>query len=232
MGTESIASMDRNPKDIRQKILNYQTLFRTCSYKRFETIFNASLNGFRLRFFMPTIRGAEKGSKKRYAGLLYNEEQENELYFVGMESSRRDWTLLAKEFQADLFTLLFDNDNDSELPDKLSEIVRSRYSQLINGEYNDKLVYTKGLHKRLEDYTKNVSPHVRAARMLDQLDKWIVEYVMTKAGPEPVQKRSGVDFDYAHYSEKQLAPIADTVLCFFGMNYHSLINNNQQMALF
>ena len=73
---------------------------------------------------------------------------------------------------------------------------------------DDKLVYRKGISKRLEDYTKNVPPHVRAARKLDRYDGRIVSYVMTTAGPEPVQKKSNAGYDYDHYSQKQLTPIA------------------------
>jgi hypothetical protein len=50
MGTETIASMDRGPKDIRQKILNYQELFRSGGYKKYESVFKSKLNGFRLLF--------------------------------------------------------------------------------------------------------------------------------------------------------------------------------------
>ena len=55
---------------------------------------------------------------------------------------------------------------------------------------DDKLVYRKGISKRLEDYTKNVLPHVRAARKLDRFDGRIVSYAMTTADPEPAQKKS------------------------------------------
>ena len=50
MGTETIASMDRASKDIRRKILNYQELFRSGGYKRYESVFESKLNGFRLLF--------------------------------------------------------------------------------------------------------------------------------------------------------------------------------------
>jgi len=52
MGTETIASMDRDHKDLRQKVLNYQTLFRSGTYKRYEGVFNSNLNGFRLLFLV------------------------------------------------------------------------------------------------------------------------------------------------------------------------------------
>jgi hypothetical protein len=48
MGTETMASADRGPKDVRQKIINYQALFRNGHYKRYEPVFDAKLNGFRL----------------------------------------------------------------------------------------------------------------------------------------------------------------------------------------
>jgi hypothetical protein len=54
MGTEIFASMDRGPKGIRQKILNFQALFHNSHYKRYEHIFNSILNGFRLLFLTNT----------------------------------------------------------------------------------------------------------------------------------------------------------------------------------
>jgi DNA polymerase-2 len=185
-----------------------------------------------VHFFMPTIRGRDTGSKKRYAGLLINETGAGELYFAGMETTRRDWTALAKELQVDLFTLLFNKGNTPDLKDELCDMVRSRHNQLYDGKLDDKLVYKKGISKRLEEYTKNVPPHVRAARMLDQLDGRIVSYIMTTTGPEPVQKRSNAAYDYRHYSEKQLAPIADMVLRFFDLDYRSLIIGRKQLNLF
>ena len=149
-----------------------------------------------------------------------------------METARRDWTTLAKEFQVDLFTLLFKQPDTPVLKDALSDLVRSRHKALYDGKLDDKLVYKKGISKRLEDYTKNVPPHVRAARMLDQLDGRIISYVMTTDGPEPVQKRSNAVYDYGHYSHKQLAPIADMVLRFFDLDYRSLIAGGKQLTLF
>ncbi len=183
-------------------------------------------------FFMPTIRGRDTGSKKRYAGLIINEAGAAELYFAGMEATRRDWTALAKDFQVDLFTLVFKKDRSPDLQDELCDLVRSRHEQLYDRKLDDKLVYRKGISKRLEDYTKNVPPHVRAARILEHLDGKIVSYVMKTAGPEPVQMKSNAPYDYDHYSQKQLAPIADMVLRFFDLDYRSLTKGGRQLSLF
>ncbi len=185
-----------------------------------------------LRFFMPTIRGQKTGSKKRYAGQVLNVVGKKELYFVGMESNRRDWTGLAKDLQADLFTILFKQDETLAAKDALVDLIRSRHQALYDGNLDGKLVYKKGISKQLKDYTKNVPPHVRAARMLDRLDGRIVNYVMTTSGPEPIQKRSDSHYDYDHYSLKQMAPVADMVLRFFDMDYRSIIKNQRQLSLF
>lgn len=50
MGTETLANPVRGLKDVRQKIANYQDLFRSGRYKRYERYFNSRLNGFRLLF--------------------------------------------------------------------------------------------------------------------------------------------------------------------------------------
>ena len=54
MGTETLAKTKQAPGDIRQKVINYQTLFHGNHYKRYEKIFNADLNGFRLLFLTNT----------------------------------------------------------------------------------------------------------------------------------------------------------------------------------
>jgi len=185
-----------------------------------------------LRFFMPTIRGRDAGSKKRYAGLIRDKEGKLELYFAGLESSRRDWTALAKDFQADLFSLIFAEYDDPDLKESLAELVKNRHDQLFTGQLDRKLIYRKGISKPLKDYTKTAPPHVRAARMLDEFESRVIRYVMTVAGPEPVQKRSGAAFDYNHYSEKQLAPVADMVLRFFDMDFYSITTNQNQLNLF
>ncbi|MCP4438314.1 MAG: DNA polymerase II, partial [Aureispira sp.] len=65
------------------------------------------------RFFMPTIRGQQKGSKKRYVG-LQTDEGNSQVVFKGMEAVRSDWTLLAKKFQLGLYQYVFSDKDPSE----------------------------------------------------------------------------------------------------------------------
>ena len=58
------------------------------------------------RFLMPTIRGADTGSKKRYAGLI-QEGDKQRMVFKGLETVRTDWTPLAQQFQQELYPVSY-----------------------------------------------------------------------------------------------------------------------------
>ncbi len=184
------------------------------------------------RFLMPTIRGQETGSKKRYAGLLgYGEEEQ--LIFKGLETVRTDWTPLAQQFQKELYHRIF---HDEPVRDYVQAYVDSTRS----GELDALLIYRKRLRRKLVEYTKNVPPHVRAARLADEYNRangrqeqyqrggWI-EYKMTTSGPEPLENcHSPTDYD--HYIEKQIKPIADAILPFIGEDFDNL--TQPQLGLF
>lgn len=181
------------------------------------------------RFLMPRIRGSEAGSKKRYAGLVAGDR----LVFKGLESVRSDWSPLAREFQQELFRRIFKDE-------PFEDYVKSVVAGLLAGDFEAKLVLRKRLRRQLSDYVKNVPPHVQAARKAEAIRAerdlpslydsggWI-EYVMTTGGPEPKQYRqSPIDFEF--YLDRQLAPIADSVLGFKSSSFDAILN--QQIGLF
>ncbi len=166
-----------------------------------------------LRFLMPTMRGSERGSKKRYAGIV-RKAGSVELVVRGLEAVRTDWTPLARRVQKELLRRVF---FDEPFASWLEEIARD----LAAGALDDELVYRKRLRRELGDYTRDgAPPHVRAARMMEGEGEGAteVEYVMTVRGAEPIEKRSA-PIDYAHYLEKQLAPVCDVVLPFVGTSF-------------
>ena len=182
-----------------------------------------------LRFFMPTVRGSDAGSKKRYAGLLVN----GEIMFKGLETVRSDWSPLAREFQQVLYRKVF-------LNEPFVEYIKQIVADIQNGVFGPELVLRKQLRRKLSDYVNNVPPHVQAARKAEEIRKKLqlpalyehggwVEYVMTKAGPEPRQYRqSPVDYDF--YIDKQLAPIADSILVFQQSSMDKILD--RQIGLF
>ncbi len=185
------------------------------------------------RFLMPTIRGTEEGSKKRYAGLTARADGSEEIVFKGLETVRTDWTPLAQRFQQDLYMRIFKGES-------YADYVRDYVERTRRGEQDELLVYRKRLRRSLDDYQRNVPPHVRAARSADEQNTrlgrplqyqnggWI-SYVMTLAGPEPVEARHAA-IDYEHYVTKQLQPIADGILPFLREDFDTLMSG--QGALF
>ena len=131
-----------------------------------------------LRFLMPTVRGENTGSKKRYAGLVRSESGEPEVVFKGLESVRTDWTPLARRFQRELYRRIF-------LDEPYDDYIRDCLADMLDGKLDEELVYRKRLRRKLSEYTRNIPPHVQAARKLANPGRWI-RYVITNHGPEPV----------------------------------------------
>ncbi|PRA21857.1 DNA polymerase II [Pseudomonas poae] len=185
------------------------------------------------RFLMPTIRGAEEGSKKRYAGLVTRSDGSEEMVYKGLETVRSDWSPLARRFQQELYQRIFHRQPHQDY-------IRDYVRRTLSGEFDELLIYRKRLRRRLDDYERNVPPHVRAARLADdyndrlgrprqyQRGGWI-SYVISVNGPEPLEVRQA-PIDYDHYVTRQLQPVADAILPFVDDDFSTLVGG--QMGLF
>ncbi|MGO1247535.1 MAG: DNA polymerase II [Oceanisphaera sp.] len=184
------------------------------------------------RFLMPTIRGQEHGSKKRYAGLRIT-QGDKQLVFKGLETVRSDWTPLAKQFQTQLYQLIFDDLDPSDF-------IRDTLTQTLKGQRDSDLVYRKRLRRPLAQYVKSQPPQVRAARLADQhnarlglalryQNKGEIHYVITVNGPEPLEYLQSI-IDYQHYVDRQIKPVADAILPFIGLSFDAI--SGQQLGLF
>ncbi|SMS10042.1 DNA polymerase II [Pseudomonas viridiflava] len=185
------------------------------------------------RFLMPTVRGAEEGSKKRYAGLVTRADGSEEMVYKGLETVRTDWSPLAQQFQQELYLRIFKRQ-------PYQDYVRDYVRRTLAGELDDLLIYRKRLRRKLDDYQRNVPPHVRAARLADEYNDqqgrprqyqsggWI-SYVMTVVGPEPLEVCTA-PIDYDHYVTRQLQPLADAILPFVDDDFATLIGG--QLGLF
>ncbi|WP_454121522.1 DNA polymerase II [Kosakonia sp. Marseille-Q7440] len=184
------------------------------------------------RFLMPTIRGTDQGSKKRYAGMI-QEGDTQRMVFKGLETVRTDWTPLAQQFQQSLYLRIFRNE-------PYQDYIRETIASLMAGELDAQLVYRKRLRRPLAEYERNVPPHVRAARLADEenqkrgrapqyQNRGTIKYLWTTSGPEPVDyQRSPLDYD--HYLTKQLQPVADGILPFLDDDFATLMAG--QLGLF
>jgi DNA polymerase-2 len=178
-----------------------------------------------LRLLLPTVRHGGGGARKRYAGLVYGSgTAAPTVEFVGMEVVRRDWTALAKRVQRELYRRLF---ADQPVSDYLADVAAA----LRRGELDDLLVYRKGLRKPLDSYTASIPPHVAAARKSRKPPGRVVAYVMTGAGPEPLDALTA-ELDREHYLERQVRPVAEPVLRALGLDFDQVVGDDRQMGLF
>ena len=207
----------------REHLKNTQNL--SCALElEYETHFS--------RFLMPTIRGTDQGSKKRYAGMI-QEGDAQRMVFKGLETVRTDWTPLAQQFQQTLYLRIFRNE-------PYQDYIRETIASLMAGELDTQLIYRKRLRRPLSEYQKNVPPHVRAARLADEHNQRLgrpaqyqnrgtIKYVMTLNGPEPVDYQQA-PLDYDHYLTRQLQPVAEGILPFLEDDFATLMTG--QMGLF
>ena len=190
------------------------------------------------KFLMPTVRGSEKGSKKRYAGLVavdgtVDDNRAPRLVFKGLETVRSDWSRLAREFQQELYRRVF-------LGEPFEEYIKQIVEEVQLGKRDDQLVLRRRMRRKITDYVRNVPPHVRAARMAQEIrvsrglpesqenGGWI-EYVMTVNGPEP-RRYLDSRIDYGFYVDRQLAPVADAILTFKSSSLKEI--TDRQLSLF
>ncbi|REL28876.1 DNA polymerase II [Thalassotalea euphylliae] len=195
------------------------------------------------RFFMPTIRGlADVGTKKRYAGLVINKAEKSgkdngkpneRMVFKGLETVRTDWTPLAKNFQQVLYHKIFHDQ-------PVSDFVLDTVNQTRAGQLDEKLIYRKRIRRKLDDYVKNVPPHIKAARAADAINlangqkakyqkRGYIEYVLTTQGPQAIEQQSA-PLDYDLYIERQLKAVADAILPFVNLSFEQITDN--QLDLF
>ncbi|HEY2591908.1 MAG TPA: DNA polymerase II [Steroidobacteraceae bacterium] len=190
-----------------------------------------------LKLFLPHARHSTRGASKRYAGLLYGPRDTGDaagadvasgaegaaVEFVGLEVVRRDWTALAKRVQRELYQRLFTGE---PVDTYLAEIVR----RVRRGELDEELVYHKGLRKDASAYTTTTPPHVVAARKSTQPPGRSIRYVLTVAGPEPIDHIEH-PLDREHYVAKQVRPVAEPVLEALGLDFGRVIGDTRQLEL-
>ena len=217
-----------NPKEtgeILQKYINdfYQKYIKE-KYDR-KSYLELEFKKYYKAFMLPKVRNAkvETGSKKRYAGLVEKGNKE-ELEIVGLEAIRGDWTEAAKDFQIELLNKIFHKEDPIQF-------IKDYIKKIKQGKIDSKLIYRKSIRKGLDEYTKTTPPHVKAARLLDNLESNVIEYYITENGPEPIQKLKS-KIDYEHYIEKQITPIANTILHFFNTSVEEITKNSKQKKLF
>ena len=172
-------------------------------------------------FFLPRVRGGRIGSKKRYAGW-----KDGGLEIVGLEAVRRDWPRVATRLQRGMLERLFTEQDPVPFAIEL-------VAELRSGALDSELVYVKRIRKgSLDDYKSN-APHVQAARKAGPHAGRIIHYVITRTGPEPVLPGRPLPegIDHAHYVEKVMRPVGDSILLEIGRSFAEVLGEPRQLSL-
>ena len=200
----------------------------SCLAKKVKEEFNLSaeihirFESFYKKVIFPLQKIPKGKSARRYAALelLADGTTKEVLHDIAISGS--DWTPLAKEFQVELYRRIF-QEEDLEL------WIKDYVSEMKDGKFTDKMFFKRRLAKGVDEYTKNIPPHVHAAKHLEKPGK-IISYAFTLRGPLP-EELAPKDMEYQFYMDKQLAPVADSVLSLDDKTFEGFFNA-QQMNLF
>ncbi|MGM5480442.1 MAG: DNA polymerase II [Nanobdellota archaeon] len=221
--TEMVESAVEIGKQIEKDTNEFLKQHIEREYKR-KSILLLEFEKIYTKFFLPSVRGESNvGAKKRYAGLKLQDDGTTSLDFTGLEFVRRDWTELSKEFQMKLLDLIF-----AKKP--VEPFIKKYVENLKEGKHDNLLVYRKALRKPIEEYTKTTPPHVKAAKKLDNITSNVISYIITVKGPEPVEKQEH-EPDYEHYIEKQIKPIAESILRIYNKKFDDILKGSRQQGL-
>ena len=214
-----------------KKIVNEINIFLTNKIKiefNLESKLEIQYDKFFQTLILTSARGNEEGAKKRYAGLSIKNiegKKVEEMVLTGMEYVRSDWSLLARNFQYELVRRVFYGED-------LQIYIDGTLKKLERKELDDQLILSKRLSKPLDEYIKNIPPHAKAAKLLYEklgILKKRPQYIMTLRGAIPIELPHA-DVDYDYYLDRQLAPIANSILGLFGKSFEEM--RGPQLSLF
>ena len=181
-------------------------------------------------------------TKKKYAGLLFEDLEKNKLVFKGIEIVRRDWCPLVEEVLSNVLSyILIENDTK-----KAFEYVEDIIKKLRKNEIEvEKLAITKTLTKPINKY-KGQQPHVELVKkMIKRKEPNVpgigdrISYVIV-AGPQKIVeraesieyvKRNNLPIDSEYYIFHQLLPPLERILEAIGIGKSQLINGTKQLNL-
>lgn len=184
-------------------------------------------------------------AKKRYAGWSFEkvgDEWKTEMVMKGIETVRKDWSDIVGETLNTVLNIILKEQNKQKALLYLKDVVQ----QLQDGKIPmEKLVITKGVSKRLEDY-KGIQPHVELVKKLKKRDASSapgvgdrIGYVIVKGmqlvseraeDPEYAQKH-GMKVDSKYYLENQILPPLERVFEAMGVDRTEIIGIGKQMLL-
>jgi DNA polymerase I len=210
-----------------------------------EQMINSSLDGRMKLRIEYVFKSLVILAKKRYAGWSFekvNDSWKTEIIMKGIETVRRDWCDIVGETLNNILNIILKEQNTQKAVSYLRGVVQ----QLQDGKIPiEKLIITKGVSKRLEEY-KGVQPHVELVKKMKKRDAATAPGVGDRIGfvivkglqlmsdraedPEYI-KQHGLKVDSKYYLENQILPPLERVFEAIGVDRSEITGIGKQMLL-
>ncbi len=203
--------------------------------KNLPGIMELDLEDFYKRGIWVTKRTGEFGAKKKYA--LINEE--NKIKIRGFETVRRDWCDLARELQNKVLENILKDGNEKSALEIVKKTIKDIKERKIN---RDKILIKTQLKKSLDEY-KAITPHVIAARKMQELGMpidlgMLIRYFIAETRETKKLVREKVklpdekgEYNIKYYLEHQIIPAVENIFEVFNINIKEIADGKKQMKL-
>ncbi|HLC82174.1 MAG TPA: DNA-directed DNA polymerase [Candidatus Nanoarchaeia archaeon] len=192
-----------------------------------------NLEGYFPRGIFVSVKGQDKGAKKKYALL----RDDGSIKITGFEMVRRNSSALAKEAQQAVLSLVLRDQGKQAL-----WYVRSVVKDLKKGLTPlEKLVIKTQITRELSKY-KVVGPHLHVARRMIAQGQpvtlgMVVKYIVSR-GSGLVRERAKLpheikegEYDYDYYINHQLIPAVSGILATAGYTEEEIFKESSQQGL-
>ena len=198
-------------------------------------IMELELEDFYKRGIWVSKRTGDVGAKKKYALI----DEQGRLKIRGFETVRRDWCSLARELQNKVIKKVLEDGNEKKALEYVKEIIKQIKERKINKE---KIMIRTQLKKPISDY-KNISPHVIAAKKMQELEIPIsqgnlVEYYIAETKDKKKLVREKVklpiekgEYNIEYYLNHQILPAVENIFQVFNVNIKEILDGKKQMTL-
>ena len=192
--------------------------------------------GFYPRGIFVSIKGSERGAKKRYALI----DENGKIIVKGFEYVRRDWAEIAKKVQIEVIKAVL-KDKSVE---KAVEIVNKYMDKLRKGKASiDEITIYTQITRPIREY-ENKGPHVmaviRAGKEEEYIPGSIVGYIVCK-GKGRISDRSylveeyknkNLEYDPEYYINNQIMPAVGKIFEVLGYDIKNLSKKQETLSKF
>lgn len=221
-------------------LLNKKTKDETLKFlkklnEKLPGIMELELEDFYKRGIWVSKRTGEVGAKKKYALI----DDKGKLKIRGFETVRRDWCALARELQNNIIRQILKDGDEKKALSCLKETIKKIKERKVN---LDELIIRTQLKKPISEY-KNVSPHVIAAKRMQELEIPVsqgnlVEYYIAETKDKKKLVREKVkllvekgEYDIEYYLNKQILPAVENIFKVFSVEIKENIDGKKQTTL-